>query len=103
MPFEKLYPQSPIEYGRNFPYSPPVFMSSIILDFNFSYSSFEYCLFKIRYFFFFSPMQPKQYSYSSQISKYCEYLALDQEEFINSYPPCTQLLFPAISTCQEPN
>src|SRR3989344_2094068 len=103
MPLHKLYSQTPIEYGRNLPYSPLVFISVIILFFKFSYSSFPYCLFRMQYFFLRKPTHPKQYSTSSQISRYSEYRALDQEELVIWYPPYTQEFAPETSSCQVPS
>src|SRR3989344_4742536 len=71
-PVEKLKGPGLIEYGKNFPYSSFSFISAIIFLRNFSYSSFTYCLFKMQYFFFFRPTQPKQYSHSIHKSRYSE-------------------------------
>src|SRR3989344_50664 len=54
-------------------------------SFNFSkYSSFVYCLFKMQYFFFFNPTQPKQYSHSTHKSKYSEYLEDAQTQYFSA-------------------
>src|SRR3989338_4364846 len=81
---EKLKGPALIEYGKNLPYSPRLFISSIILVLSSSKDSLEYCLFKIQYFFFLIPTQPKQYSHSRHISKYSEYRDDDHAQYFSA-------------------
>src|SRR3989338_1029596 len=77
-------------------------MSDTICPLSFSYPSLSYCLFKMQYFLFRSPTQPKQYSTSLHWSKYSLYLPVDDPpECFIWYPPSTTPLFPESSKFQE--